>query len=361
MGAWGDLASAVDAAKTHARKPDATRDLAQVMDQHIAWQGTGLGPDRAMSLPALFAVVRLIGSTIDQLPITVDGGPAPEWLRKPRRYGSALDQGDLIAHTVASMALHGAGYLLARRVGESWRLDAVHHSSVGVQSSTGGVVDLRFTLEGEAITRVPALAADWRPGVRYLVHVPYLVTPQQPWGASPVTEAAESIAGYLAVEKQAATLLEKGDHYGGWLSTDSDITADTARRFQDTWTANRKAGRVPVLGAGLDWNPGTNDPDSAQWLESRLANAQMVASLYGVPPDMLGMTMAGGGSSLSYSNSQDNNARFRANCLEAFTTQLADSLTGLLPTGRGPGEEQAIAFDYSEWEGTTNAAPAVEG
>jgi len=177
------------------------------------------------------------------------------------------------------------------------------------------------------------------------------VTPRRPAGTSPVVDAWRAIAGYLDVEGQAASLLEKGDHHGGWLSTESDITADTARRFQEKWTENRRAGLVPVLGAGLDWNPGTNSPDDAQWLESRLANAQAVASMFGVPPDMLGMTMAGGGSSLSYSNSQDNNARFRANCLEAFTGQIADSLSQLLPQGRNAAEEQRVQFDYTDWMG----------
>ena len=351
---WGRLADAVASPALPATRGPvlATRDLAQIMDQHIAWQTTGTGPEHAMSLPSLFAVVRLIASTIDQLPLLVDGGPPPEWLRKPRRYGSGLDQGDLIQHVVTSMALHGRASLLARRVGETaWRLDALHHDAVAVQVVPSGVVGLDFRVAGEPIDRVPAQASAAQIGRDYLLHIPYLVTPQHPEGTSPAVSAWQSLDGYLAVERQAATLLEQGDHYGGWLSTESDITADTAKRFQEKWMANRKTGVVPVLGAGLDWNPGSVSPDDAQWLESRLANAQAVASMFGVPPDMLGMTMAGGGSSLSYSNSQDNNARFRANCLEAFTGQIADALSQLLPPGRGPGEESRAGFDYTDWMG----------
>lgn len=350
---WGRLAVSVTE-----RAPDPVltgpparrRDLAQVMDQHIAWQDTGTGPDRALSLPALYAVVRLIASTIDQL--DVDG--APDWLARPRRYGGALDQGDLIQHTVTAMALHGKAYWLATRAGESWRVEAVHNGSVGASVSTFGTVGMSFTFNGQPIDRVPAIAEEWGRGP-YLLHIPYLVTPDHPEGTSPVAEAWQAIAGYLTVERQAAQLLDGGTTSGGRLETDNDITADTARRWRDQWIENRRAGTIPVLGAGLRYVNDIISPRDATWIESRLANAQTVASMYGVPPDMLGMTMAGGGSSLSYSNSQDNNRRFRNNCLEAFTSQIEDAINTLLPPGRSGAEQRRVTFDYSGWEANANA------
>lgn len=320
--------------------------LAQIADQHIAWQQTGTGPQQAMSLPALYAVVRLIASTIDQLPIA----DAPDWLARPRRYGAALDQGDLVQHTVTAMALHGRAYWLCTRAGESWKVEAVHNGSVGVTASTFGTVGLSFTFNGDPIRRVPAIQEEWAGGP-FLLHIPYLVTPDHPEGTSPVSEAWPSLQGYLSVERQAAQLLDGGTYSGGRLETDSDITADTARRWRDSWVENRRSGKIPVLGSGLRYESDIISPRDATWIESRLANAQTVASMYGVPPDMLGMTMAGGGSSLSYSNSQDNNRRFRANCLEAFTSQIADAVNTLLPPGRSAAEQRPVTFDYTDWEG----------
>lgn len=355
---WGRLAVSVTE-----RAPDPvltgpsprTRSLAQVMDQHIAWQESGAGPQHAMSLPALYAVVRLIASTIDQLPVTVEGGPTPRWLRQPRYvHNEGLDQGDLIQHAVTSMALHGRAFLRAEMTDRGWRLEAVHNGSVGVTPSPFGTVGLSFTFNGEPIERLPY--AGWGNGP-YLIHIPYLVTPDRPEGTSPVAEAWPSIRGYLDVEKQAAQLLDGGTYSGGRLETDNDITADTARRWRESWVENRRSGQIPVLGAGLRYENDIVSPRDATWIESRLANAQTVASMYGVPPDMLGMTMAGGGSSLSYSNSQDNNRRFRNNCLEAFTSQIEDALTPLLrASGRNEGEEQRVRFDYTEWEGAMSDA-----
>ena len=348
---WGLLAAAVT---DHAPQPTPvqTRSLPLMMDQHVTWQETGTGPDHALSLPALFAVVRLIASTIDQLPLV----NAPDWLARPRRYGAALDQGDLVQHTVAAMCLEGRAFWLARRVGESWQVNAVHNGSVGVDESAFGTVDLKFTYNGQPIDRVPAIAEQWRQGQDYLVHFPYMTAPGRHAGTSPVASAWETIAGYLAAERQAATLLDGGTISGGRLETDHEITAETAQRWRTQWIENRRQNVIPVLGNGLRYVNDIIEPDKAQFIQSRTYNSQTVAAMYGVPPDMLGMAMSGGGSSLSYSNSQDNNRRFASNCLKAFTTQIEDSINTLMPPGRGLGEADGVFFDYTDWEGSMSDA-----
>ena len=350
---WGELAAATHNA---ARTPPKRRDLAQVIDGHIAWQETGTGPQHAMSLPALFAVVRLIASIIDQLPITVDGQPAPTWLRKPRRYGSALDQGDLIQHTITAMALRGHADLLVRRLsGGSWRVDALHPGSVQVTTSSHGIVGYDVYVDGVLTPRVPAWQADWVDGQQYVLHIPYLVTGDHPEGTSPIREAWQAISGYMKVESQAATLLDSGTYSGGRLETDHDITAETAKRFREAWVENRRTGQIPVLGNGIRYVNDIISPRDATWLESRLANTQVVASLFGVPPDALGMTLAGGSSSLAYSTIEGNLRKFRLNCLESFTSQIEDGLSQLLPNGRNAAEDQRVRFDYDRWEATANA------
>ena len=100
----------------------------------------------------VFAVVRLIASTVDQLDLRMDDGtPLPTWLRLPRRYGSAFDLGDLTQWVVTCMALTGAAYLRCERVAESWRLDALHPGSVQTVVSAAGIVRLDHLLEAQEI------------------------------------------------------------------------------------------------------------------------------------------------------------------------------------------------------------------
>jgi len=350
------MRSALPAPMPSTAGPAQERDLGLVMAQHIRWQEAGLGPDRALQLPALFAVVRLIASAIDQLDVTVNGGPAPDWLRRPRRYSGALDLGDLLQHMVGAMCVHGHADLLARRMeGGSWRLDALHPSSVTCRVSSTGRVGLEFQVDGVDVPQLPAKHRDQNSGVDYLVHVPYLVSTNRPAGTSPVVENPEFFAGALAMERQGSQLLDAGTYSGGYLETDQELTADQARRYRDTWLENRRLGLPPVFGQGIRYQTTAIDPVKAQFLEARLHTFQQIASEYGVPADMLGLTLSGGSSSLSYASAKDNNRRFRVNCLELFTRQIADALSPLLPPGRNEAEEQRLVFDYSEWEAATDA------
>jgi HK97 family phage portal protein len=326
------------------------RDLEQITDAMIAWQETGWTRD-PLALPAVYASVRLIASTINQLPVEVTNGEPPEWLLQPRRYGSAFDLNDLTQYIVVAMALRGAAYLRCERTGDSWAIDALHNDSVQTQTSTSGIVRLKFLVDGQEMEPIPSLRAAWSYGGPFILHIPYLVTVDHPEGLSPVTAARLAIDGYQAVERQASTLLDNGTYSGGRLETDQDITTATANYYQDTWIANRKVGKLPVLGTGLKYVNDLINPTDAQWLESRQYNNGQVAMMFGIPPDYLGMAMSGGSSSLSYANSQDNDRRFRRNCLAAFTQQISDAFSLLLPPGRSESENQRLVFDYTQWEG----------
>jgi hypothetical protein len=265
------------------------------------------------------------------------------------------------------MALTGAGYSLATPMLDSdktlrWRIDALHPSSVQALVSTGGVVRVDYVLDGQPIPHVPATYAgrsavidslrDRAPGTEGTAHIlasPYLITPDHPEGSTPVRDAWQSVAGYLAVERQAANLLDGGTYSGGRLETDHDLTVDQAKRYREQWIINRKNGQIPVLGGGIRYASDAIDPVKAQFLETRLANAQAIASLFGVPPSMLGYTMAGGTSSLSYTNALDARVSYRQSCLEGFTRQISDSWSTLLPPG------QRFDFDYSDWEASADA------
>ncbi len=121
---------------------------------------------------------------------------------------------------------------------------------------------------------------------------------------------------------------------------------------------NRRSGALPVLGSGLRYVNDLANASDLQLLEARAFNQAIVYSLFGIPLDMMGSALIGGQSSLSYQNAQDNNARYRANALAPFTTQIADGLSLLLPPGRDPEEAQRFDFDYAEWETATDADPS---
>jgi len=252
---------------------------------------------------------------------------------------------------VASMSLHGAGYVVAQAVdtpakrATQWRLLPVQAAQVQPIVNWQQGLSVTYRLDGEV---VPTFPAGYRPtSGRWLVPVPYMVTSEHPAGASPVTLARVAFAGMVDTETAAATLLSNGTLNGGRLVTDQPLTPDEARRYQDSWVASRRTGRAAVLAGGLRYeDPALNAAD-AQLLESRSFGAQQVCAAFGVPSAWLGLTLMGGASSLSYANAQDNRRMMWSNCLQHFVSQISDALDPLLPAG--------LTFDHTDWMGGDDA------
>ena len=358
MSGWATTAGLLEVST--GRPVPARRSIHDQMDAIVAERVGGISHVAPMGLPAVFATVRLIASTIQQLPVVAPGDPL--WLRRPRSAQASLDLSDLIQYLVVSMATRGTAYVKCRRVGEAWRLDALDGEYVQPVSVPGPVVNRMYRVAGEPMDRVPVFAKDIVDGRDYLLVVPYLVTPEHPEGTSPLTECRVALEGYADTETAASGLIAGGTHAGGVLSTDQPIVEETARRYQSKWAEDRRTGKIPVLGGGLHYENVTVSPRDAQFIESRSFSMQQIFAMFGVPPDMLGTSLIGGQSSLSYQNAQDSRIRYRQNCLEAFTVQLEDSLSLLLPPGRNSAEDQRVTFDYTGWEAagaTDNTPPGI--
>lgn len=353
--AWASAAQLIEPAEPSPSQLRGESTLSARVDAVIAAQDSG-GPQGVLGVPALFAVVRLIAGAVNQLPVTVDGdGTPPVWLRHPRSTGAALDLYDLLQYVVTSMALRGSAHLLVTRLaGERLRLDALHPEHVRAQAKPGAVLDVEYRVDGKLQDRVPQNLwskdehGKWLHGPGpYLLPIPYLVTPDVPWGTCPVVEGASTFAGYRTVEGYAAELFDAGNYSGGLLTTEAPITPETAVRWQESWVANRQQRKIPVLGEGLKYEKTILNARDAMWLESRAYNASQIAQMYGVPNDIISQSLVGGASSLSYANAQDNDMRFRRNCLAQFTEQISDAVSTLLrPSSR-------VEFDYSQWESNT--------
>lgn len=335
------------------------RDLVTVMDSIIASGSTT--PHTIRSLPAVAGAIRLISSTIAQLRLEATRGEVPAWLRNPRRYGGALDGNDILGHVIDAMTIHGAAYLRATCLTEgeqpTFRLDAVDPEYVQVLTRTDGIVGRDFLLAGDPIPEVPAMLGTCRKGQAYLVHVPFRVSVEHPEGTTPLNEAAATLYGHVTTEKHASFLMDNGTYTGGVLTTTSEITPAQAAVWQEAWIAARKTGKVAVLGNGLEYRNELADAKDLQMVEARSFNQSVVWSLLGIPLAYMGSSMMGGQSSLSYANAQDNRRAFADNCLRAYTVQIEDALSSLLPPGRNRDEEVRVFFDYSEWEGRGDAQP----
>lgn len=329
--------------------------LSATMDAIIAEQGDV--PADIRTLPAVVAAVRLISSTMAQIPwkMEPEGTPVPEWLRRPRKYGAQLDPADLMGYIIDSQALYGRAYLQATCIAEgdapSWRLDALSPQYVQVRESTGAVVGRTFVVEGVPMPEVPASLATAVRGRAYLLHIPYRVSVANPAGTTPLTEAARILRGQVTVEKYVSELFDNGTFVGGVLTTDQDITPAQAKTAQTDFMAARAARKLAVMGSGLSYRNELANSEELQLIEARGFNQSVIWALFGIPQAMMGSNMMSGGSSLSYANAQDNYRLFVSACLRGFADQIVGSLSRLFPPGRNADEETRITFDWDAYQG----------
>lgn len=345
-----------DVQQRHGLRQGQVLALAQTGMGQVAWQESIAAPADIRTLPAVAGAVRLIASTIDQLPLTVTRGEVPRWLARPKAYGAALDQGDLIQYLIDSMVVHGRAFIAAtcRAAGDdpSFRLDAVDPGYVQpLLDVAEGPVRLRFLMQGEPVELPPAELGSCVKGATYLLHIPYRVSVDRPEGTTPLVEAAHTLRGQVTLERYASELFDNGTHLGGTLRTEADLDPEQAVVWRDSWMEARKQRKVAVLGNGLSYHNELADPNELQLVEARSFNQSVVWAMLGIPQAYMGASLMGGQSSLSYANAQDNRRQFADNCLRAFTTQIEDALSQLLPHGRTPAEDTAALFDYTEWEG----------
>lgn len=305
-------------------------------------------PRTGPTLPAVWACVEVITNTALEVPIICrrDGQqvPTPEWLRLPERYNEGAARIDqLVEHLVVGQALHGAGYLWAEPIGDSWSLEPVDPDRVAVEfdrTDRKGTTRL-YRLDGRRVELARRFSA--RPSKAGLVVVPHRLLPSLEAGVGPIQAARLTMGSYIDVDSYGADVFGQGVPQG-ILSSDQDLTETEATNYRDRWIAD---GRSPirVTGSGLHFNALRLNPKDAAWLEARRYNAEEVARMFGVPAYKLNLQTGG---SMVYSNAESLDTDFLRGCVSGgYLRPVEAALNQFTPAGRNPGEELRVRFDYT--------------
>ena len=124
----------------------------------------------------------------------------------------------------------------------------------------------------------------------------------------------------------------------GYLKSDQKITPDSAKQAKDDWGKAGKAGDIKVVGSNLTYVPLDMKPADLQFLETQKFDTTQIARLLGIPASI--MLAAVDGSNLTYSNIEQSWIEFADYTLAAYTGELEELLSGLLPRGR------VVRFDW---------------
>lgn len=181
---------------------------------------------------------------------------------------------------------------------------------------------------GRWVTKIDNQPVDRWPNGR-LWHTAIFVPGGQPFGLSPITYAARSIATGLEAEKFGGEFFTGGGHPSSIIYSDQQLTPQQAQGAKDAFL-KATTGREPaVFGAGLKHEQIQISPTDSQFLDSQRFTVEQIARIYGVFPEMIGAATSG--SSVTYANREQRAADWLTYGLVPYLVPVEESLSSLVP------------------------------
>lgn len=274
-----------------------------------------------LGLIPVFAAVRLISDSISTLPLqqfrkTADSRqpmPLAKVLDAPSAYGTRIEW---VQRGLVSALLAGNAYGL----------------KTGYDPATAGYASIEW-LDPSKVRDEPG-DPDWfyegrRVPSSQILHIPALVVPGRRRGISPMTATRTSIEAGLEAQQFTRDWFRNRAVPGLiFKNVDRTIAPDVAAATKERLTSTLRAGEPFV--SGNDWTLDVikMPADDAGFVSAAKLTATQIASIYGVPPEMIGGET---GNSLTYSTVELNQIAFLTNTLRPWITRFEAALSGLLP------------------------------
>ena len=297
-----------------------------------------VGVHRAMCNMTVYGCVRLLADTIASLPwkayrrdrngVPVALDPQPSIIRQPMPNFDLFQWKWMV---VANLALRGNSYhLITSRDNQGWptAMLPLHPDIVYLERRTDILTwfDPIYRVMGEQVDR------------NDICHIRRFTMPGEPWGLSPIRQAAVAIGLSLSAEEYGYRWFKESSNPSGLLMTDQNLDPDAVERQQQNWIASHGGRRLPaVLTGGFKWQNLSISPEESQFLETREFQRTDICIMFGVPPVLLGDTKAttAWGTGIQQLTQGAVTYTFRP-----WTACIEQTLSDLLPRG------QYISFDF---------------
>jgi HK97 family phage portal protein len=297
-----------------------------------------LGVRRAMACMTVLACVRVLGDTIASLPWKAyrrDAKGVPKEVKpQPALLNAPFPGFDLFQWkwmVIASMALRGNSYHLITsrdRLGYPTSLLPLHPDVVFLERRPDLLLWFEpiYRIMGEQVPR------------QDMIHMRRFTLPGDPWGLSPIKQAAVAIGMSLGAEEYGYRYFKESANPSGLLTTEQDLDEAAVTRQQKNWIASHGGRRLPaVLTSGFKWQNLTITPEESQFLATRGFQRSEICIMYGVPLVLLGETEKATAWGTGIAQLQQGAVTFT---FRAWTSCVESMISGCLPRG------QFVRFDY---------------
>ena len=247
---------------------------------------------------------RLTGDQISRLIVK----PAPD-----------LSITDLIAETVASLALTGNAFWLIGRApdGRAVSLRVLDPSECApILDKTTGARSVMWRGTENDSTKIK--------------HLRLLRVPSEASGLGPIQACARTLMGARDMASYAANWTQSSGVPSGILASDQELTKDQADEARRRWNESNSHGKgVAVMGKGMKFTPLMLNPAEIQFLESRAFDVLSIGRMFGIPAHMILASLDG--NSMTYQNVTDAATDFVRWTLMGYLREIEDALTSILP------------------------------
>lgn len=293
----------------------------------LPWVSGGPKPsskslESSLRLVPVFAACRLISDSIASLPLKAyrrNGEeripiPLPRVLEKPGSYGTRLDW---VQRALMSLLLRGNAYGLKS----------------GYDPETQGYASIDWLDPTKVCWRDGEWLFENRPvPVGQMLHVPGLVIPGEREGISPMGAAKTAVEGGISAQSFAKDWFKNRALPGVvFKNNEQDLDPTAAAVAKDRVTATLRTGEPFVIGKKWSLDALKLSADEAGFVQAARLTATQIATIYGIPPEMIGGETAG---SLTYSTVELNQIQFLTNTLRPWITRLETAFSEILPAPR---------------------------
>ena len=271
------------------------------LERYLAWSFGGgasasgiiVNPQTAMQSAAVYSCIQVLAQSIGMLPLNVYAGE-PDGARnadrahplwpilhdQPNEYQTSVEFFEMM---VLALCLRGNAYAFVNRTrsGRVVELLPLHPDMVRTEMLGDFTLKYHITMPDGSFKQF---------SVGEIFHVRGLTL--NGWlGISPIAYARESIGLALATEKFGSQLFRNGAKMGGVLEHPGKIGDEAYKRIKDSFdaaTSGENAHKTALLEEGMKWAKVSMTADDSQFLETRKYQRSEIASIFRVPPHMIG-------------------------------------------------------------------------
>ena len=308
-------------------------------------------PNTCLGIPAVFSAVNIVSSNVAKLDLNVwkvsssgskelDQRHNVQKLLKlrPNVYMSSFD---FKRTMVANYLLWGNAYVWLSNFdvnGNVTELMLLNPSSTTVEHEVvGGQIYYRST---HPLTNKPLVLQPYQ-----VIHLKHF-SDNGLVGKSPIRIVADSLGQKLGMIKHSKKLYENGTTTSHALKTDEFLSPEAKTSLRNAWqranTGISNSAKVAVLDGGIELQNISMPMKDAQFIETMQFGIQEIASIFNVPPHLLGSD-----SGLKYSNISAQAMSFLQDCLQPILIMIQQEFMFKLLT---PSEQVRfeLLFDTSE-------------